>query len=418
MIGPTTLDDRGPQLAAVTVVLLALCWVSVSLRCYTMGFLLRRFYTEDWLAIFALIIYTAYSVFCLLGVRYGLGAHVSDVPLEDHPKALFYKWAGQVVYVIMAALVKFIAGLLLLRLCVGKRWQCITLWTLMIVSAVYTLFYVFIVIFQCQPVEFYWYRYDLSQPVTGKCNGKLLATIPTYISFVISVVSDWILALLPISIVWNAKMDKRSKISVSCVLALGSIASMATIARIPYAKQLLSNPDYLYNFTDLAIWSTVEIGLGLTASSLATLKPLFRKLKIIVVTKSGSHYTGTLPQYRSRASHSRGVSGSSHFQSPKNARKLQKSPPLRNEKLDAWRSSHPMRTFSQDTNPYEVSLATETGSVSTTITARASTDENHGAPPLSPPPPLHHRQHSYRSTSVSYQVSHVGVTGMESSNMI
>jgi len=61
-------------------------------------------------------------------------------------------------------------------------------------------------------------------------------------------------------------------------------ASLATAARIPYAKQLLSNPDYLYNFTDLAIWSTVEISLGLSASSLATLKPLFRKLKILAFT--------------------------------------------------------------------------------------------------------------------------------------
>jgi len=62
-------------------------------------------------------------------------------------------------------------------------------------------------------------------------------------------------------------------------------ASFATAARIPYAKQLLSNPDYLFNFTDLAIWSTVEISLGLSASSLATLKPLFRKFKILASTK-------------------------------------------------------------------------------------------------------------------------------------
>lgn len=34
----------------------------------------------------------------------------------------------------------------------------------------------------------------------------------------------------------------------------------------------------LYTFTDLAIWSTVENGLGLTASSIATLRPLFKGL--------------------------------------------------------------------------------------------------------------------------------------------
>ena len=41
---------------------------------------------------------------------------------------------------------------------------------------------------------------------------------------------------------------------------MSSSASIATIARIPFAKQLLSNPDYLYNFTDLANWSTGEPG--------------------------------------------------------------------------------------------------------------------------------------------------------------
>jgi hypothetical protein len=167
--------------------------------------------------------YIAYSAFGLLGVHYGLGAHVDDVPVDDRPRALFFKWAGQVAYVVVAALVKLIVGFLLLRLCAGKRWQRIVLWTLVVVSSIYALFYVFIVVFQCLPVQYYWHRYDPDHPVAGTCNDSHLATIPTYISFVISVVSDWVLALLPVSIVWNAKMDRRSKISVSCVLALGSM---------------------------------------------------------------------------------------------------------------------------------------------------------------------------------------------------
>ncbi|CAK7238657.1 MAG: hypothetical protein STHCBS139747_000075 [Sporothrix thermara] len=49
-------------------------------------------------------------------------------------------------------------------------------------------------------------------------------------------------------------MERRKKVSISAVLALGSIASIASI-------------------------STLEIGIALTASSLATLTPLFRKIK-------------------------------------------------------------------------------------------------------------------------------------------
>ncbi|KAL2074860.1 hypothetical protein VTL71DRAFT_8639 [Oculimacula yallundae] len=285
-------DNRGPELAAVVIFLMAFSLVTVCLRCYTMAFVLKRFFAEDWLSVVTLVVYLFYSISALISIRWGLGQHVADVPMRDHPAALFWKYIGQVTYVLVSVLVKFIVGLLLLRICSRQRWQRITIWTLLAVVALFNMFYIFIVIFQCMPIPFYWYRYTPNPPVTGKCNHSKLATIPTYVSLFLNVLSDWILALLPISVVWNSNMDRRTKISVVGVLAIGSIASLATVARIPYAKQLLSNPDYLYNFTDLAIWSTVEIGLALSASSLATLKPLFRKLNLLVTTRNGSRVGG------------------------------------------------------------------------------------------------------------------------------
>lgn len=38
------------------------------------------------------------------------------------------------------------------------------------------------------------------------------------------------------------------------------------------------NPDFLYATVDIAIWSDIEQGLAITAGSLATLRPLYRKL--------------------------------------------------------------------------------------------------------------------------------------------
>lgn len=72
--------------------------------------------------------------------------------------------------------------------------------------------------------------------------------------------------------------------------ANGSRASLANVARIPYAKQLLSNPDYLHNFTDLAIWSIIECALGLTATSLAMLRPLFVRIHMLASTQILSTY--------------------------------------------------------------------------------------------------------------------------------
>jgi len=61
-------------------------------------------------------------------------------------------------------------------------------------------------------------------------------------------------------------------------------ASIATVVRVAYAKELTETGDYLYNFYDIAIWSTVECGMALLASSLATLKPLCRKMNAIFTT--------------------------------------------------------------------------------------------------------------------------------------
>jgi hypothetical protein len=40
----------------------------------------------------------------------------------------------------------------------------------------------------------------------------------------------------------------------------------------------LANPDFLWATVDVAIWSDIEQGLAITAGSMATLRPLYRKL--------------------------------------------------------------------------------------------------------------------------------------------
>lgn len=167
--------------------------------------------------------------------------------------------------------------------------------------------YFFIAIFACQPVEYVWERYDPVPPANGKCNPSVAATSISYIATVLNCVADWMLAILPATVVWKAQLDRKTKISISIILGIGSMletphpfwldmqltyhrsASIATLVRVPYAKELVNQDDYLYNFVPLATWSTIEAGTALTASSLATLKPLFRKFGAIFTTTNESH---------------------------------------------------------------------------------------------------------------------------------
>jgi len=72
----------------------------------------------------------------------------------------------------------------------------------------------------------------------------------------------------------------------------------ATIARLPYTRTLKGyKGDFLHRTTDFAIWSTVEVGLGITAGSIATLRPLLKQA--FEMTRSASAMPWSKPSISS-----------------------------------------------------------------------------------------------------------------------
>lgn len=61
------------------------------------------------------------------------------------------------------------------------------------------------------------------------------------------------------AMLWNAHMDKRTKIIVMGILSMGTISGVAVLIRVPYIKTF-KDSDFLYEAIDLAVWSEVEPG--------------------------------------------------------------------------------------------------------------------------------------------------------------
>jgi hypothetical protein len=97
----------------------------------------------------------------------------------------------------------------------------------------------------------------------------------TYAHAVVSSIGDWTFGILPAFLVRGLNMNMRSKISVFVLLAFANIGSIATLIRIKAIYQIAASTDFLYETFDLAIWSTVEIGIAIMAAAIATYKPLF-----------------------------------------------------------------------------------------------------------------------------------------------
>jgi hypothetical protein len=77
--------------------------------------------------------------------------------------------------------------------------------------------------------------------------------------------------------VWDLRLNRRTKALVVGILAFAAIGSTGTLIRIKYIHSLVNGPDFLWATTDVALWSTIEPGIGITAASLATLRPLFQE---------------------------------------------------------------------------------------------------------------------------------------------
>jgi hypothetical protein len=98
----------------------------------------------------------------------------------------------------------------------------------------------------------------------------------TYALAAVNAAADWAFGLLPFFIVWDLKMKLKTKILVAGILAFAAIGSVGTIVRMFYLHTLMDGPDFLYATTDVALWSTIEPGIGITAGSIACLRPLMR----------------------------------------------------------------------------------------------------------------------------------------------
>lgn len=89
------------------------------------------------------------------------------------------------------------------------------------------------------------------------------------------IIVDIALAVVPLFIIRGLNMKKSLKMSLGVILAMGGIACLASILRIPARLDIdAGGTDRGYVFGSIVLWSVVETGLSIIACCL----PMLRKL--------------------------------------------------------------------------------------------------------------------------------------------
>ena len=143
-------------------------------------------------------------------------------------------------------------------------------------TTVYGVFHLLFTIFQCgSPRNFGLADYDTNPACVGW---------PTVLGInlaagLINAIADWIFAILPIFVLRKSNIPRSAKITVVCIILFGAIGSLSSVVRLAYIQGYRPSNEFLYKSIPFGTCSVVECGVGITAGCLATLRPLFHRVK-------------------------------------------------------------------------------------------------------------------------------------------
>ncbi|KAK4224229.1 hypothetical protein QBC38DRAFT_515462 [Podospora fimiseda] len=182
------------------------------------------------------------------------------------------------------SLTKVSVGLFLLRLTPSQKYRYFINGTIIfsILSAMGNFLTVF---FQCQPLPLTWGDPNVKD---GKCMPAANLKFAAFFNSSVAVLTDVTFALLPIPMLWNVQMNWRVKAAVAVILSLGLFAAISAIVKITFLENYGKHGDFLYDSSDLTIWTTIEICMAIIAASAPALRPLFNTLFDGTSAQSGS----------------------------------------------------------------------------------------------------------------------------------
>jgi len=197
--------------------MLALAWAASLLRFYTRLFILKRVFWEDFVIAFGLASLTVFAAMVPVQTHYGGGYHLTNLP----PSADLLKWGraffiAEIMYLLTLWSAKLSIGVLLLRLKLNRLYY-FTILAMVMVTTALTVGFIFWLTFQCHPVGYQW-----DKTLQGKCVGKNAIVNSVYILSALNTATDLVFTIIPIFVIKDLNIEKRSKIWAGLTLVVGS----------------------------------------------------------------------------------------------------------------------------------------------------------------------------------------------------
>jgi len=265
------LKEKALSLVVVNFVFLPIATITMGLRLHVRS-VKQSVGADDYLLLAGLVLFAITIAMSTAAAFHGVGVHNYGASTAEMRDGVMYFSLWQLSYILSTVPVKASIAISLIRITMSRACKVI-LWVLIVLSCVVALLACFSVFFTCRPMAFTW-----DKTIKGECGSLGMIYALSYTVSAMNIITDWTCAIMPVFILWDLQMRRKLKISVCFIMGLGAVASTATLVRLKFIPAYSNVNDYLYGLADIALWSVVEIGLGIIAGSIATLKPLLNKV--------------------------------------------------------------------------------------------------------------------------------------------
>jgi len=286
-------ESRVTPYAVVSCVFYTLALVIFVLRIYDRR---RRnnLALEDLFIAIAVFTLTGQFIFNMLAITYGVGHHFYYVSAENGAKLGKISLLGDEMYIYTVTFAKLSIATMLKRFMTDvKAWRY-GLNILMVTSVIEAIVSSCISFTQCIPIKAIW---DFTYPESACANRQRL--LPwAYLSSVLFLLTDFILALLPIILIRRLRRPLREKIFIGFLMGLGLLCSAAIIPKLFKLGGLSKDMDFTWSIVDLFTWATLECCIGVIVACLPTLKNMFENFLVrtglLTITDPSSEYEHNL----------------------------------------------------------------------------------------------------------------------------
>lgn len=270
--------NRGGGIIASEVITTFLASMTVALRLATRTWVVRNIGWDDYTILFATFGKIIGSGLVIVEVHYGFGRHKVDLTRWQYIEFMKYSYGEWIQTFQTLMFTKISICFFLLRIPVEKhliRPIQGAIVALVISNIVLTLLW----IFQCNPIASAW-----NKQTPGSCftDGQLQRIIIS--QALISIISDFMLALFPIVLLWNVQIAPRIKAGLCTLMALGLITAAFCIVRTVLNWQNV-NSDPTWESVNNWYWRSWEVCMGIVAACIPALRPGYR-----IVTAGISSY--------------------------------------------------------------------------------------------------------------------------------